>query len=75
MKRVAGVLVLSLSLLAPIGVMYAQDHPNHQWAQTEDPAWRQYLQEHHRKYHDWAKSKKKEQEDYWKWRDQHKDIH
>jgi hypothetical protein len=75
MKRIAGSLVLSLGLLVPTGMLFAQDHPNHEWSQTEDPAWRQYLKEHHKKYHDWSKAKKKEQADYWKWRDQHKDIH
>ena len=74
MKRIAG-LVLTLGLLAPVGVMYAQDHPKHEWSQSEDPAWRQYLAEHHKKYHDYAKATKKEQENYWKWRDKHPDVH
>jgi hypothetical protein len=74
MKRIAGAL-LSLGLLAPIGALYAQDHPKHEWSQSEDPQWHQYLQEHHKKYHDWSKAKKKEQEAYWKWRDQHQDHH
>jgi hypothetical protein len=75
MRRVLGAFVLSLGLLTPMGIAIAQDHPQHQWSDSEDPAWRQYLNEHHKKYHDYAKAKKKEQEDYWKWRDQHRDAH
>jgi type III secretory pathway component EscR len=75
MRRIGAALLLSLGLLAPIEVIGAQDHPRHEWNNSEDAAWRQYLKEHHKKYHDWAKAKKKEQEDYWKWRDQHRDIH
>jgi len=74
MKRFAAALVLSLGMLLPAGVALAQDHP-HVWADTENPAWRQYLKAHHRKYHEWAKASKREQEAYWKWRDQHPDVH
>ena len=75
MKRIAGALVLGLGLMVPMGVVFAQDHPTHEWSSGEDPAWRQYLKEHHKKYHDWAKANKKEQEAYWKWRDEHRDVH
>ncbi|MFZ0589568.1 MAG: hypothetical protein WAM39_03740 [Bryobacteraceae bacterium] len=75
MRRIAGALVLSLGLLMPVGIVSAQDHPRHEWSESENPAWHQYLKEHHKKYHDWAKANKKEQEAYWKWRDQHPDRH
>jgi hypothetical protein len=75
MKRIASALALSIGLMVPMGVVYAQEHPKHEWSQSEDPAWHQYLKEHHKKSHDWAKAKKKEQQDYWKWREQHRDIH
>lgn len=74
MLRNLAVFALGVSLLAP-AVVFAQDHDKHVWAASEDPAWRQYLKEHHKKYHDWAKAKKAEQEDYWKWRDAHPDVH
>jgi hypothetical protein len=75
MKRVAGALVLSLGMLLPMGVAIAQDHPQHVWADSENPTWHQYLKERHRKDHDWAKASKREQAAYWKWRDAHPDAH
>ena len=74
MLRNLAVMALGISLLAPAALI-AQDHDRHVWAQSEDPAWHQYLKEHHKKYHDWSKAKKKEQDDYWKWRDAHPDAH
>lgn len=73
MFRYLGTLVLGASLLAPMTLM-AQDHDHH-WSDSESPAWHQYLKEHHKKEHDWAKASKREQRDYWKWRDAHPDAH
>jgi len=75
MKRFAGALVLTLGMLLPMGVAIAQDHPHHEWADSENPTWHQYLKDHHRKDHEWAKATKREQSAYWKWRDQHPDAH
>jgi hypothetical protein len=51
-----------------------QDHPVHEWNTNEDPHWRQYLKEKHKKDHEWEKATKQEQKDYWKWRDAHPDA-
>jgi hypothetical protein len=80
MYRFLGSLALGVCLLAPVGTLNAQEHPKqventHQWSDSENPAWHQYLKEHHKKDHDWSKASKKERADYWKWRDQHRDIH
>ena len=75
MRRTAGALILSLGLLLPMGVAMAQDHPKHEWSDSENPAWHQYLKEQHKKDHEWAKASKREQSAYWKWRDQHRDVH
>jgi hypothetical protein len=48
---------------------------SHEWNASEDQAYRQYLQEHHKKYHDFTKAGKNEQNDYWKWRHAHSDNH
>jgi hypothetical protein len=64
-----------MGLLLPMGVAMAQDHPKHEWSDNENPAWHQYLKEQHKKDHEWAKANKREQNAYWKWRDQHRDIH
>ena len=46
---------------------------SHEWNAGEDQAYRRYLQEHGKKYHDFAKAKKREQNDYWSWRHSHPD--
>lgn len=81
MSRFLGAAVLGICLLAPVAfgpvaVVNAQDHPRptHQWNDHEDQVWHQYLKDHHRKDHDWAKASKREQRTYWKWRDQHPDA-
>lgn len=71
MSRFLGVAALSICLLAPMASM-AQEH---QWNDREDAHWHEYLKEHHKKDHDWAKANKREQRDYWKWRDAHPDAH
>lgn len=72
MKKFLSSLVLASALLGPASLLQAQDH---QWNDNENPAWHQYLKEHHKKDHDWSKASKREQQDYWKWRDQHRDSH
>ena len=44
---------------------------SHEWNDREDQAYRRYLQEHHKKYHNFDKAKKSEQADYWNWRHAH----
>lgn len=51
----------------------AAHNDSHEWNEQEDQAYRRYLTEHHKKYHDFAKANKKEQSDYWKWRHEHPD--
>jgi ribulose kinase len=46
---------------------------SHDWNANEDRAYRRYLQEHRKKYNDFGKSKKKEQDNYWNWRHSHPD--
>ena len=45
----------------------------HEWNNNEDQAYRRYLQENRRKYHDFATAKKKDQHNYWNWRHSHRD--
>ncbi|HEX3681046.1 MAG TPA: hypothetical protein VHU83_00795 [Bryobacteraceae bacterium] len=74
MRRYLGTLVLGISMLAPVALI-AQDHDRHTWSDNENPTWHQYLKEHHKKDHDWGHASKREQKDYWKWRDAHPDTH
>ncbi len=78
MYRFLGSLTLGVCLLTPVGVLNAQDHDQakvHQWNDSENTTWHQYLKEHHKKDHDWEKASKRERADYWKWRDAHPDAH
>lgn len=76
MSRFLAAAALSIGLLVPFSAI-AQDHDRqtHQWTANEDPHWHEYLKEHHKKDHDWGKASKREQSDYWKWRDAHPDAH
>lgn len=71
MKKILGSMILGAVLLTPVSLL-AQEHT---WNDGESAAWHQYLKENHRKYHDWNKANKREQAAYWKWRDNHRDIH
>ena len=51
----------------------AARHDSHEWNEREEKAYRHYLEERHKKYHDFAKASKKEQAEYWKWRHEHSD--
>jgi hypothetical protein len=76
MKKLLGVAILGVGLLAPTAVMNAQEHHDqmaHQWNDGEKDAWGRYLKAHHKKDHDWDHANKREKSDYWKWRDQHHD--
>jgi hypothetical protein len=84
--RYFNVILLSAALAVPM-VAGAQDrgqqqgrhyedrahNDSHDWNAGEDEAYRRYLKEHHKKNHDFAKAKKREQDDYWKWRHSHPD--
>jgi hypothetical protein len=56
--------------------IYDKQHNDyHNWDDNEDHAWHQFLNENHRKDHDFKKANKKEQEEYWNWRHAHPDGH
>jgi hypothetical protein len=80
-------LFLTAVLVAPVSMMatpapeegvqvrvYDKDHKDyHNWDDNENRNWGQFLTENHRKSHEFAKSNKKEQSQYWKWRHSHPD--
>jgi hypothetical protein len=54
--------------------VYDRDHKDyHKWDDHENEAWRRFLNENHRKEHEFAKANRKEQSDYWNWRHAHPD--
>lgn len=75
---------LSVALVTPV-IVKAQPQPTGATAMMQDQhrdfsaddekAWHDYLKGKHKKDHEWGKANKKEQADYWKWRDAHRDEH
>ena len=56
--------------------VYDKNHKDyHNWDDNENRAWVQFLVENHRTSHEYAKSNKKEQSQYWNWRHAHQDHH
>ena len=54
--------------------VYDRNHKDyHNWDDNENRAWGQYLSENHHASHEYSKSKKKEQSQYWTWRHSHRD--
>ena len=45
----------------------------HNWDDRENHAWGVYLTNNHKKNHEFTKSSKKEQNNYWNWRHSHPD--
>jgi hypothetical protein len=63
----------AVSLADQPAKVYRDDrhHDTHEWNDSENQRYRSYLQEHHKKYRDFDKVKRKDQDDYWAWRHQH----
>jgi len=54
--------------------IYDRDHKDyHNWDDHENQAWGRYLTENHRPSHEFRKSHRKEQSQYWNWRHSHPD--
>jgi hypothetical protein len=54
--------------------IYDKDHKDyHNWDDHENQQWGVFLSENHRKSHEFSKSNKKEQSEYWNWRHAHPD--
>jgi hypothetical protein len=87
MTRFLKTAVLSAALIVPTLVapvaLQAQDHrsfhdkrhnDNHDWSDHEDQAYRLYLKQNHRKYHEFSTLKDNRQQAYWGWRHDHSDA-
>ena len=87
-SKYLGSLFLVAALAAPVTILaaratqedhdrkrvYDKDHKDyHNWDDKENRAWGQFLTENHRESHEYAKSNKKEQSEYWNWRHSHPD--
>jgi hypothetical protein len=81
-------LLLAAALAAPVAIM-ASPGPNddgvqvrvydsrhkdyHNWDDRENKSWGVYLSNNHKRNHEYAKSNRREQNNYWNWRHAHPD--
>ena len=87
-RRSIGSLLLAAALVAPVAVLaapaekdgsvqvrvYDRDHKDyHNWDAHENDTWGVYLTNNHKKRHEFSKSSRREQSNYWKWRHSHPD--
>jgi hypothetical protein len=87
MRHYIGTFLLGAALLTPLVGKAADDEHHdrdrdhryydrssrdwHAWNDREDQAYRRYLQERHRDYREFSRMKRRDRDDYWKWRHQH----
>ncbi len=80
MKKAFHVLLLTATLIGPMQMIKAADvkvyvdskhHDRHEWNDDEDKMYRRYMDEHHRKYVEFKKLNRKDQDAYWEWRHTH----
>ncbi len=81
MRKLLYVLLLTATLSGPaIRLASAADvkvyvdakhHDKHEWNDDEDKRYRAYMEEHHHKYVEFDKLKRKDQDAYWEWRHTH----
>jgi hypothetical protein len=83
-----GSLFLTAALVAPVAALavpvpqearvevrvYDRNHKDyHNWNDNENRAWGRFLVENHRNSHEFTRSNKREQSQYWNWRHSHPD--
>jgi hypothetical protein len=89
-KRFFGSLILTVALIAPVSVIaapnpqsaslqvrvYDRNHKDyHNWDDNENQAWGRFEVENKTKPHQYSKSSRKEQSQYWNWRHDNPDKH
>jgi hypothetical protein len=54
--------------------VYDRDHKDyHNWDDHENHSWGAYLNDNHRKDHEFKRANRRERSDYWRWRHSHPD--
>ena len=88
MTRFWNTVLLSATLMMPVAVaplaLRADDHgrsyhdrdhnDDHAWNNHEDRAYRIWVRENHRHYHNFARLRAEDQAAYWNWRHEHSDA-
>jgi hypothetical protein len=86
-NRFITTLFLTAALDAPVAIaaapapqasvqvrVYDRNHKDyHNWDDHENKSWGLYLSQNHKKSHEFTKSNRKEQSEYWNWRHSHPD--
>ena len=78
MNKFLSIFMLGAALTAPIA-MNAQErvyedkghHDSHSWNNEENERYRNYLKEHHKKYREFNRMSRRDQDAYWNWRHSH----
>ena len=88
-KRYMASLFLAAAFAAPMSLMavprpvdatvqvrvFDRTHKDyHNWDDRENHAWAVYLTNNHRPQHEYARSSRREQDQYWNWRHSHPDA-
>jgi hypothetical protein len=83
-----GTMILVAAIAAPAAILAAPGHKDdgvqvrvydsghkdyHNWDDHENNTWGVYLSDNHKKSHEFSKSSKREQSNYWNWRHSHPD--
>jgi hypothetical protein len=86
MSRFWNAALLGAALVVPVAlaptalraddrVYHDRDHnDDHHWNSHEDRAYRMWVKENHRKYHDFNRLKEQDRQAYWGWRHDHSDA-
>ena len=88
MTRFCNTALLGAALIVPVAMaptaLLGQDHPrsyhdkghndDHQWDSHENRAYRIYVKQNHRKYHEFSTLHDEDQQAYWGWRHEHSDA-
>ena len=84
MKRTLTAFLLGLALFVPVTTRAEDRHDKrerrsqardmHEWNESEEKAYREYLKQQRKENHEWVKANRKEQKAYWKWRRKHPDT-
>lgn len=79
MRKYLGILLMGAALTAPVALAQVnvhvytdtRHHDSHEWNHDEDQRYRSYMLEHHRKYRDFDKLNRRDQDSYWNYRHSH----
>jgi hypothetical protein len=76
--------LLSIALVLPVTTRAEEHHFKryydrdardwHEWNEREERAYHRYWEERHDRHREWARLRREQQREYWRWRHQHPDT-